>query len=148
MVTLDEWATRHGYGHNTVRNFWAIREDFPQHKQYRPRVGSGARSEEYDTDELDAWLARWHEHRRPTRHEMPDQPEEYRTLGAIARLLGVDSKTVSQYRGVMDENADHEDRGQRRFYRTRDVVDVLNTRQGHGRAVDPDTDRRRRMLGR
>ena len=145
MVTLEEWAASHGYSPDTVRNQWSVRDDFPTHKRYRPRIGSGARSEEYDANQLDAWLNAWHDHRRPTRHAMPDQPDEYRTLGAIARLLGLDGKTVSQYRILMDEHTDHEDRGQRRYYRTRDVIDTLNARQGRGRATDPGTDRRRNL---
>ncbi|WP_198428041.1 hypothetical protein [Nocardia bovistercoris] len=144
MLTLEEWAARHGYGPDTVRNQWSVRDDFPTHKRHRPRVGSGARSEEYDADELDTWLTHWHQHRRPTPHSVPEHPDEYRTLGAIARLLGLDGKTVTQYRALMDEHAEHEDRGQRRYYRTRDVVTALNARPGHGRTTDPDTDRRRK----
>ncbi|MGK8501298.1 hypothetical protein [Nocardia asiatica] len=144
LVTLAEWAKRHDLSPVSVRNHWATREDFPAHKQYRPRVGSGRRHEEYDAAELDAWLERWQTEHRPAKYAMPTDPDEYRTLGAIARLLGVDGKTVTQYRTVLDQCADHEDRGKRRMYRTRDVVDVLNRRRGIGRAMDPNKDRRRR----
>ncbi|MBF6205945.1 hypothetical protein IU483_17870 [Streptomyces gardneri] len=147
LVTLVEWAERHGLSPVSVRNHWATREDFPAHKQYRPRVGSGRRHEEYDPDELDSWLAQWQAEHRPTEYAMPDEPDSYRSLGAIARLLGVDGKTVTQYRRVLDERADYEDRGKRRMYRTRDVVDMLNNRRGFGRALDPNKDRRRRTEG-
>ncbi|WP_174188458.1 hypothetical protein [Nocardia barduliensis] len=144
LVTLAEWAKLHDLSPVSVRNHWATREDFPAHKQYRPRVGSGRRHEEYDADELDAWLEQWQTEHRPAEYAMPTDPDEFRTLGAIARLLGVDGKTITQYRTVLDQHADHEDRGKRRMYRTRDVVDVLNRRRGIGRAMDPSKDRRRR----
>ncbi|MFR9767750.1 hypothetical protein [Nocardia sp. SC052] len=144
LVTLAEWAERHDLSPVSVRNHWATRDDFPAHKQYRPRVGSGRRHEEYDADELDAWLDQWQTEHRPAKYAMPTDPDEFRTLGAIARLLGVDGKTITQYRTVLDQHADHEDRGKRRMYRTRDVVDVLNRRRGVGRAMDPSTDGRRR----
>ncbi|MEU7004883.1 hypothetical protein [Nonomuraea sp. NPDC046570] len=67
-----------------------------------------------------------------------------RTLGAIAKLLGIDGKSVTQYRAVLDQHAAHEERGKRRFYRTGDVVEVLNSRKGPGVALDPARDRRRR----
>ncbi|MGV9543802.1 hypothetical protein ACWEQA_04080 [Nocardia sp. NPDC004085] len=147
LVTLAEWAQRHGLSPLSVRNHWATREDFPSHKQYRPRVGSGRRHEEYDADELDVWLENWQAEHRPAAYEMPEDPDSYRTLGAIARLLGVDGKTVTQYRTVFDEHTAYQDTGKRRIYRTRDVVNTLNSRLGFGRAMEPTRDRRRRSGG-
>ncbi|WP_218126091.1 hypothetical protein [Sinosporangium album] len=54
------------------------------------------------------------------------------TLGAIARRLGLDGKTVTQYRPQIEERAAWEQRGQRRLYRLADVVEVLNARRGAG----------------
>ncbi|MGY1969726.1 hypothetical protein ACW9HH_36385 [Nocardia gipuzkoensis] len=143
LVTLAEWAQRHGLSPSSVRNYWAIREDFPAYKGHRPREGSGRLFEEYDADELDTWLAQWQAEHRPPEYAMPEDPDEFRTLGAIARLLGLDGKTVTQYRTMLDEQAAHRDQGKRRMYRTRDVVEVLNSRPGSGRALDPSRDRRR-----
>ncbi|BCK57389.1 hypothetical protein [Nocardia wallacei] len=146
LVTLAEWAAERNLSLQTVQNHWATRPDFPAAEQERARTGSGPRAREYDSAAVDAWLARWQDERRPAAYEMPIDPDEYRTLGAIARLLGVDGKTVTQYRAFLDEHASYQDSstGKRRAYRTRDVVDVLNNRQGHGRARDRDADRRRR----
>ncbi|WP_457846064.1 hypothetical protein [Nocardia gipuzkoensis] len=145
LVTLAEWAQRHGLSPLSVRNHWASREDFPACKQYRPRVGSGRRHEEYDADELDAWWAQWQSQHRPSEYAAPEDPDAFRTLGAIARLLGVDGKTVSQYRALLDERAAYRDHGKRRTYRTGDVVAALNSRRGFGRAIDPSKDRRRHL---
>ncbi|MFB7722319.1 hypothetical protein [Nocardia sp. NPDC056100] len=145
-VTLEEWAQRHDLSLTTVRTEWVYEEGFPPHAQYRERAagtGSGGRHREYDPAQLDAWLARWQSEHRPSRHAMPEDPEEYRTLGAIARLLGLDGKTVTQYRDLIDHRAEFEDKGARRRYRTRDVVDFLNDRPGYGRSSDPARDRRR-----
>ncbi|MFJ9371114.1 hypothetical protein ACIRRA_42840 [Nocardia sp. NPDC101769] len=146
LVTLAEWAQRHGLTLTTVRTQWAYLEGFPPPVCHRDRpagTGSGGRSREYDLPQLDDWLAHWQAEGRPNRHVMPENPEEYRTLGAIARLVGVNGKTVTQYRDLIDQRADYEDRGARRHYRTRDVVDFLNQRPGHGRASDPASDGRR-----
>ncbi|MFD6357438.1 hypothetical protein [Nocardia tengchongensis] len=146
-VTLEEWAQRHDLSLSTIRTEWAYQEDFPPHAQYRERpagTGSGGRSREYDLAQLDTWLARWQDEHRPSWHRMPENPEEYRTLGAIARLLGLDGKTVTQYRDLIDQRAEFEDKGARRHYRTRDVVDFLNNRLGYGRSSDPTRDGRRR----
>lgn len=145
-ITLPEWATRKGLTPESVRNHWTVRDDFPAPVGSRRRDGSGTLFEEYDSAELDAFLGRWEAQHRPRQFVLPPDgdPDEFRTLGAIAKLLGVDGKTVSQYRSAMDERAQFTDHGRRRFYRTADVVAVLNSRRGGGRALDPDQDRRRR----
>ena len=71
-------------------------------------------------------------------------PNQLRTLGEIARLAGVAGATITQYRELLDARTTHEDRGKRRFYRTGDVLSVLNSRAGHGVAANSVTDRRRR----
>ncbi|MGW4125882.1 hypothetical protein [Nocardia sp. NPDC004711] len=146
LVTLAEWAQQHGLTLTTVRNQWVYLQGFPEpvgHQDRAAGTGSGGRSREYDQAHLDDWLTRWHAQGRPARLAMPENPEEYRTLGAIARLVGVAGATITQYRALIDQTAEHEDRGARRRYRTRDVVDFLNERPGHGRSNDPSSDRRR-----
>ncbi|MCW2878377.1 MAG: hypothetical protein JWQ95_2477 [Sphaerisporangium sp.] len=74
----------------------------------------------------------------------PQDPGEYLTLGVIARRLGVDGRTVTQYRELIDQRAEWEQLGQRRRYRIGDVIEVvLNSRQGRGVGLTPETDRRR-----
>ncbi|MGW5317755.1 hypothetical protein [Nocardia thailandica] len=145
MVTLEEWAQRHGRNLHAVRAQLVVQPDFPTPKGTRPRTGSGTPWKEYDLGELDGWLARWDATHRPDEVTVPDGTDlsEYRTLGTIAKLIGRDAKTVTQYRALIDEHADHEDRGKRRYYRTSDVLDLLNSRQGHGRTLTPERDRRR-----
>ncbi|WP_158578648.1 MerR family transcriptional regulator [Spongiactinospora rosea] len=46
-----------------------------------------------------------------------------RTLGAIARLLGIDGTTLTQYRPKFDSHAEHRGQGARRLYRTGDIVE-------------------------
>jgi hypothetical protein len=147
-VTLAEWAAKLGRSEKSVRNFWRPLPGFPAPVgRRRAAAAHGPGPEEYDEAELDAWRAQWEAQRErpaPAPYEVPGDPEEYRTLGAIARLLGVDGKTISQYRGRLDERAAHQDRGTRRLYRTGDVIEVLNSRRGVGVAADPAADRRRR----
>ncbi|WP_214327904.1 deazapurine DNA modification protein DpdA family protein [Nonomuraea sediminis] len=143
LVTLGEWAAKVGRAETAVRNHLTDAPGFPAPKGTRPREGSGTPYEEYEESELDAWLKAWETKHAPARYEVPGDPGEYRTLGAIAKLLGVDGKTVTQYRALLDQHAAHEDRGARRFYRTGDVVEVLNSRKGFGVALDPARDRRR-----
>ncbi|GGK69078.1 hypothetical protein [Nocardia camponoti] len=142
--TLEEWAQRHGRNLKAVRAL-AARPDFPAPKRPRPRSGSGTPWQEYDSAELDDWLDRWDAARRPEEVTVPDGTDldEYRALGAIADLIGRARKTVSQYREHFDAHASYEDRGKRRFYRTGDIIDLLNARLGYGRALDPERDRRR-----
>ncbi|WP_280405280.1 hypothetical protein [Nocardia brasiliensis] len=134
LITLKEWAEQRGRSYGSIRNNWTGRDDFPAPKQPRPRIGKGTPAPEYDSDELDDFAQRWEAANRPAPLPMPDGPEEFRTLGAIARLLGVAGKTVTQYREILDEKVEHEDRGARTVYRTREVVDVLNERRGMGMA--------------
>ncbi|MBF6302841.1 hypothetical protein IU459_35745 [Nocardia amamiensis] len=134
LITLKEWAEQRGRSYGSIRNNWTGREDFPAPKQPRPRTGKGTPAPEYDSDDLDAFAERWETANRPAPFPMPDGPDEFRALGAIAKLLGVDGKTVTQYRELFDEKVEHEDRGARTVYRTRGVVEVLNERRGMGMA--------------
>lgn len=136
LITLKEWAALHGRSYGSIRNTWVGHPDFPDPKQPRSRagLGGGAPALEYDSDELDDFADRWEAANRPPLLPMPDGPDEFRTLGAIARLLGVDGKTVTQYRQTFDEQVDHADRGTRTLYHTRGVVEVLNRRRGMGMA--------------
>ncbi|SEH03788.1 hypothetical protein SAMN05444920_1447 [Nonomuraea solani] len=81
---------------------------------------------------------------------MPADADQMRTLGGIARLLGVDGKTISQYRGAIEARVpEREQRGSRTLYRVRAVIEALNEiRRGPGVAVDPEQDRRKRSSGR
>ncbi|WP_217709104.1 DUF4326 domain-containing protein [Nonomuraea rhodomycinica] len=143
LVTLGEWAAKVGRAETAVRNHLAAAPGFPAPKGTRPRTGKGTPYEEYDEAELDEFLKAWEAAHAPARYQVPGDPDEMRTLGAIAKLLGVDGKSVTQYRAAIDEHAAHEDRGARRYYRTGDVVEVLNSRKGFGVALDPTRDRRR-----
>ncbi|MCX4097717.1 hypothetical protein [Nocardia sp. alder85J] len=147
-VTLAQWADKHGYSPEYVRNFWTPLLGFPAPASSHPRSASSGRfeAEVYSEAALDAFYAAHRpEHRGTT--SMLDGPDEFRTLGTIASMLGLDRKTVSQYRQAIDAAVaaeDYQDRGARRLYRTRVVVDWLNARPGRGVAADPATDRRRR----
>lgn len=136
LITLKEWAALRGRSYGSIRNNWVGHPDFPKPKQPRSRtgLGGGTPAQEYDRDELDAFADRWEAANRPAPLAMPDGPEEYRTLGAIARLVGLDGKTVTQYRAIIDEQVDHTARGARTVYHTRGVVEVLNKRHGMGMA--------------
>lgn len=144
LVTLAEWADKAGRSAEAIRNHWAPRPDFPAPKQSQPRTGSGPRFEQYDEDELDEFLATWNALHQPRALTVDGDPNQLRTLGEIARLAGVAGATITQYRDLLDAHTTHEDRGKRRFYRTGDVLRVLNNRPGHGVAVDSAADRRRR----
>lgn len=65
-----------------------------------------------------------------------------RTLGGIARLLGVDGKTISQYRDAIEALVpDREQRGSRILYRVRAVIEALNEmRRGPGVGGGPATE--------
>ncbi|MGV9679084.1 hypothetical protein ACWDSJ_27700 [Nocardia sp. NPDC003482] len=134
LITLKEWAEQRGRSYGSIRNNWTGRPDFPPPKKPRSRTGKGTPALEYDSDDLDAFAARWEEANRPAPLPMPEDPDDFRTLGAIARLLGVDGKTVTQYRDILDREVDHEARGARTFYHTRGVINVLNQRRGMGTA--------------
>jgi hypothetical protein len=74
---------------------------------------------------------------------MPDEADQLRTLGGIARLLGVDGKTITQYREAIEARVqEREQRGSRTLYRVRGVIEALNEiRRGPGVAADPNQDR-------
>ncbi|MFR9753918.1 hypothetical protein ACL02S_23165 [Nocardia sp. 004] len=134
LITLKEWAALRGRSYGSIRNTWTRRDDFPAPKRTRPRTGRGTPAPLYEAADLDAFADCWEAAHRPTLFPMPEGPDEFRTLGAIAHLLGVNSKTVTQYRRIFDKTVDHEDRGSRTIYRTRGVIDTLNTRLGMGMA--------------
>ncbi|SDI46734.1 hypothetical protein SAMN05421505_1554 [Sinosporangium album] len=146
-VTLGEWAQDIGRSTASIRSHWRGHPDFPRPVARRPTAGPGPGVEVYDLAELEAWRTAWETGRdrpAPQPYEVPGEPEEMLTLGAIARRLGLDGKTVTQYRPQIEDRAVWEQRGQRRLYRLADVVDVLNARRGVGLAADPAADRRRK----
>lgn len=149
VETLEEWAKRHGRNLRAVRAQFVPLPDFPKPKGQRPRTGRGAAWNEYDPDELDTWLAAWDAAHRPAPVTVPDGTDldEHRTLGAIARLAGQDGRTITQYRDRYDSSAEYHDQGARRYYRTRDVLALLNERLGRGRTLTPEADRRRGLSG-
>ncbi|WP_125649577.1 hypothetical protein [Nonomuraea sp. WAC 01424] len=146
-ITLAEWAHSIGREEVSIQKHWRTQPGFPQPVGRRREPGRrGPGTPEFDAAELAAWRVQWEEQRErpaPKEYDVPGDPDERRTLGAIARLLGVDGKTVTQYRDLLDERAAHEDRGARRLYRTGDVVAFLNSRGGAGVALDPSADARR-----
>ncbi|MFI6603838.1 DUF4326 domain-containing protein [Nonomuraea sp. NPDC050536] len=146
-VTLAQWAKKVGRAETAVRNHLRTQPGFPMPKGTKPRTGKGKPFEEYDEAELDAFLSQWESEHAPPRYEVPGDPDAYRTLGAIARLIGLDGKSLTQQRDTFDERADHQDRGQRRTYRVGDVIALLNERRGRGMAMNPAVDRRRREAG-
>ncbi|MFC0557404.1 hypothetical protein ACFFHJ_41595 [Planotetraspora thailandica] len=145
-VTLAEWAETVGRTEDSVRNHWRPLPGFPQPVGRRPSASPGPGVAIYARAELDAWRAQWEVSRdkpAPERLAVPGDPDEYLTLGAIARRLGVDGRTVTQYRSLIDQAAASEQHGQRRRYRLADVIEVLNTRAGRGVSLTPEVDRRR-----
>lgn len=150
QITLDEWAVKQGRSPKYVRNFWRPQAGFPEPvgRQEAPRT-TGPGAELYDEAALDSWradLLATQPMPPPEPYPVPGDPEERLTLGAVARRLGVDGKTVTQYRGAIDERAaDVEQRGTRRYYRLGEVIAILNAiRRGRGVAADPGHDGRRR----
>lgn len=147
QVTLAEWAPSTGRTETSIKAHWRGLPGFPAPVGRRSRPGvSGPGVPLFSLAALEAWRRSWEATReRPVRQafEVPGDPNELRTLGAIARLLGVAGSTLTQYREVFDQQATHEDRGRRRYYRVGDVVEILNARQGVGVARDPEGDQRR-----
>ncbi|WP_157254845.1 hypothetical protein [Nonomuraea typhae] len=148
-ITLADWAAKVGRSEKYVRNFWRPQRGFPAPigRQPSPHT-TGPDPERYDEAALDAWRARTLT--QPAPYPMPAEADELRTLGAIARLLGVDGKTISQYREAIEARVhDREQRRSRTLYRVRAVIEALNEiRRGAGVAADPEHDRRRRSPGR
>lgn len=146
LITLQEWTEKNRRSLASVRRYLLGKNGFPDPEDYRARAGGGSGPAEplYDEDALDAFARRYDAEHRPAAYPMPDGAEEFRTLGAIAKLLGVDGKTVTQYRDQIEQKAVFQETGKQRRYRTADVIEVLNARRGSGRAQDPATDQRRR----
>lgn len=147
QVTLEEWAAAIGRSEDSVRNHWRPDPSFPQPSGSRPTPGPGPGVDLYTLAELEAWRRSWEETRdkpAPAPFTCPGDPNQYLTLGAIARLLGVDGRTVTQYRTYIDGRTTPQQHGARQRYRLGDVIDALNTRSGRGVALSPETDRRRR----
>ncbi|RBQ15330.1 hypothetical protein DP939_36430 [Spongiactinospora rosea] len=145
-ITLAEWAKEVGRTPEHIAIRWRPTPGFPRPAGRRRRLGARGPGEPvYDRDALETWLAAWEEARaRPRRrYEVPGDPDEMRTLNAIARLLGVAGKTLSQYRQTFDAHAEHRDHGARTLYRTGDVVNLLNDRPGAGVASATERDARR-----
>jgi hypothetical protein len=147
-ITLADWAAKVGRSEKYVRNFWRPQDGFPAPigRQPAPHT-TGLNPELYDEAALDAWRAR--ALAQPTPYPMPAEADQIRTLGGIARLLGVDGKTISQYRDAIEARAqEREQRGSRALYRVRVVIEALNEiRRGSGVAADPEQDRRRKSPG-
>ncbi|MEV0826372.1 hypothetical protein [Nonomuraea rubra] len=147
-ITLADWAAKVGRSEKYVRNFWRPQDGFPAPIGRRPTPhATGPDPELYDEAALDAWRARTLA--QPTPYPMPAEADQMRTLGGIARLLGVDGKTITQYRDFIDTRVqDREQRGSRTLYRVSAVIEALNEiRRGAGVAADPEQDRRRRSPG-
>ncbi|WP_113982704.1 hypothetical protein [Spongiactinospora rosea] len=145
-ITLAEWAKEIGRTPEHIAIRWRPARDFPGPTGRRRRPGiPGPGEPVYDRRALETWLAEWEKARaRPRRrYEIPGDPNEMRTLGAIARLLGIDGKTLTQYRPKFDAHAEHRDQGARRLYRTGDIVALLNDRPGAGVTGAADADARR-----
>lgn len=151
-VTLAEWARKVKRSKSYVQNYWRPEDDFPQAAGQRA-TGRGRPSDEFVEEELDNWLKRHQEMgsrpgQAPLPFPMPDDPEAFHTLGAIARMLGVNDKTVNQYRSALDERVEFIEYKTRRKYQVRGVVGFLNDRKGRGVAADPAADRRPANSGR
>ncbi|WP_194829271.1 hypothetical protein [Nocardia sp. XZ_19_231] len=144
LVTLEEWATAIGRHPIAVRSL-RTQPDFPQDKGTRPRQGRGNRYILYSRAELDEFLNAWEQRLKPDTLAMPESPDEFRTLGAIASLVGLEGKSITQYRELLDADPEIEysDGGRWRTYRTAGVIAWLNERKGHGVARDPDATERR-----
>lgn len=130
-----------------MRNHWRPTPGFPGPVGRRPTPGRGPGTAVYDRAELEEWRARWEAERdrpAPRPYPIPGDPDAYQTLGWIARALGLDGRSVTQYRDAVDARARYRQHGARRLYRVGDVIDVLNGRQGAGVARDAAQDRRRR----
>ncbi|GAA3625083.1 hypothetical protein GCM10022419_133340 [Nonomuraea rosea] len=144
-ITLAEWAAEVGRSEKNIRNFWRPQGGFPAPIGRRPTPHTtGPDPELYDEAALDAW--RTQALAQPTPYPMPAEAEQMRTLGGVARLLGVDGKTISQYRDAIEARVqEREQRGSRTLYRVSAVVEALNEiRRGPGVAADSEQDRRRR----
>ncbi|PZG56318.1 hypothetical protein C1I98_01415 [Spongiactinospora gelatinilytica] len=146
MITLAEWAKEIGRTPEHIAIRWRPARDFPRPVGRRRRpTGRGPGEAVYDRRALETWLAAWEKARaRPRRrYEVPGDPDEMRTLNAIARLLGIAGKSISQYRQTFDAHAARREHGARTLYRTGDVVNLLNDRPGAGVASATESDARR-----
>lgn len=131
-LTLAEWACIIDRSPATITRIWAQRDDFPAPTGRRPRPGPGPGTAEYDPADLDAWL-RDHGPDRPHRYTVPAaEVDDMLTLGAIAARLGLNGRSITQYRDLIETHTTPERHGTRKYYRYGAVIDALNTRRGMG----------------
>ncbi|YCK40219.1 hypothetical protein ACNF49_40995 [Actinomadura sp. ATCC 39365] len=135
-IPLADWTAKVGRSEKYIRNFWRPQEGFPAPIGRRPTPHTtGPDPELYDEAALDAWRAQTLT--QPTPYPMPAEADQMRTLGGIGRLLGVDGKTISQYRDAIEARVDdREQRGSRTLYRVRGAADRrISLRCGAGAPV-------------
>lgn len=142
QVDLVQWAQDNDLNEKTVRHQWAQLPTFPQHTGTRPRGGRGAPVKLYDRGRLNSWLEQHRSKTRPARVPMPADPDAFRTLEEIAKLVGIAKTAILKHQAVIDQRCELDVTGTDERYRTSDVIDVLNSRQGPGRALDPRRDSR------
>ncbi|MGV9836621.1 hypothetical protein ACWDUL_20870 [Nocardia niigatensis] len=139
-TTLPKWAETVDCTLDTIYNHYRGLPGFPQAKV----PSSGTRAAEYDEEELNSFYQAHVDAGRAPQFPMPDEPERFLSLGAIASVLGVPARRVTRERRKLDKSledgVDRYAEGSRWYYRTRCVVDHLNNRTGSRAGRSPADD--------
>ncbi|RCV49125.1 hypothetical protein [Marinitenerispora sediminis] len=140
LVTLKEWAARHGYSHDYVVHVMPrYYEDFPAPEQPRRGVtekGGGGGSALYNPKKLEPFRPR-----RPDPVELSEEDLRREvTLVGFAKLIGVDGRSVTQIKEDRPDTLPDTVDGQRWYprakYRARDLLKMWNSRPGRGQGSD------------
>lgn len=138
LITLAEYAREVDRDETTVRYVWTRHPTFPApvsgRRRKAPGQTRGPGAAVYRRDDLRHWHGTDGPAGAPPKLVVPagQDPTDRMTLGAIARILGLDGRTVSQYRARIEQQIKPVIRGTRQLYPLGAVVDVLNSRRGPG----------------
>ncbi|QVJ03472.1 hypothetical protein KGD82_27695 (plasmid) [Nocardiopsis eucommiae] len=141
LITLKEWAARCGYSHDyVVRVMPRYYPDFPAPE--RARLGASARGGGGGSNLYDpAKLAPFEPH-GPDPVELDEEDlDKQVTLGGFAKLIGVNTGSVTQIKDDRPDTLPFTVDGQRHWYprakyHARDLLLMWNNRPGAGAGSD------------